>query len=135
MDAVAGGGKVACHYPGEQPGVSTNEMPVAVGRRLGSSSVVEMKSIVKTFGRGGARRTKTVALGGVDLHIGHGESVGIVGESGSGKTTLARVLIGLESAVSGTTSIARHDQLRPSNGSPRISPSSSSKTPVTVLIR
>ncbi len=113
MDTVPSGGQVACHYPGERPEVSMNEVAGPVGRHFGSSSVVEMKSIVKTFGRGGARRSKTVALDDVDLHIGHGESVGIVGESGSGKTTLARVLIGLESADSGTTSIARHDHLAP----------------------
>jgi len=36
-----------------------------------------------------------VALDGVDLHIGRGETLGIVGESGSGKTTLGRVVAGL----------------------------------------
>ncbi|MGN6219079.1 MAG: ATP-binding cassette domain-containing protein [Microbacterium sp.] len=38
-----------------------------------------------------------VALDGVDLHIGRGETLGIVGESGSGKTTLGRVVAGLTS--------------------------------------
>ncbi|MDF2507283.1 MAG: transporter ATP-binding protein [Microbacterium sp.] len=37
------------------------------------------------------------ALDGVDLHVGHGETLGIVGESGSGKTTLGRVIAELTS--------------------------------------
>ena len=78
-----------------------------------------MRSIMKTFGRTGGRRVKTVAIAGVDLTIHHGESVGIVGESGSGKTTLARVLIGLESADSGTTAIASDDAVAPVAKLPR----------------
>ncbi len=35
-----------------------------------------------------------LALSGVDLDVGRGQTIGIVGESGSGKSTLARVLAG-----------------------------------------
>jgi peptide/nickel transport system ATP-binding protein len=118
---VLGGGVVACHFPGELAAPTMSETPITVtiAKHATSSSVVEMTSIVKTFGRGGARREKTIAVGGVDLRIRHGESVGIVGESGSGKTTLARVLIGLESSDSGTTSIATGDHVAPIQRMPR----------------
>ena len=42
------------------------------------------------------------ALGGVDLEIVDGESVGLLGPSGSGKTTLLHVLGGLITPASGT---------------------------------
>jgi ABC-type glutathione transport system ATPase component len=42
------------------------------------------------------------ALVGVSLDVRAGDTVGIVGESGSGKSTLARILLGLDTATSGT---------------------------------
>jgi peptide/nickel transport system ATP-binding protein len=60
--------------------------------------LVEVRDARKLFHTG--RRT-VVALEGVSLEVGDGESVGLVGESGSGKTTLARILVGLESATEG----------------------------------
>ena len=41
-------------------------------------------------------------LRGVDLHVGHGETVGIVWPSGSGKTSLLMILAGLERATKGS---------------------------------
>jgi peptide/nickel transport system ATP-binding protein len=42
------------------------------------------------------------ALAGVSIGLRRGETLGIVGESGSGKTTLSRILLGLETADSGS---------------------------------
>ena len=57
--------------------------------------LVEVKALQKTF-RNGPR-----ALGGVDISVKAGTTLGIVGESGSGKTTLARIIAGLERADDG----------------------------------
>ena len=50
----------------------------------------------------GSRRSRHVAVDGVDLTIGPSTSLGIVGESGSGKSTLSRMLVGLDEPTSGT---------------------------------
>jgi peptide/nickel transport system ATP-binding protein len=57
--------------------------------------LIEVKALQKTF-RNGPR-----ALGGVDISVKAGSTLGIVGESGSGKTTLARIIAGLERADDG----------------------------------
>ena len=57
--------------------------------------LLEVKALQKTF-RNGPR-----ALGGVDIAVHAGTTLGIVGESGSGKTTLARIIAGLERADEG----------------------------------
>ncbi len=46
-----------------------------------------------------------VALDGIDLVVGRGESLGVVGESGSGKTTLARCIAGLHVPTAGSISL------------------------------
>jgi len=48
-------------------------------------------------------------LGGIDLDIASGCSVGLVGPSGSGKTSLLMVLAGLERASAGTVHVDGHD--------------------------
>jgi branched-chain amino acid transport system ATP-binding protein len=41
------------------------------------------------------------ALWSIDLHVAHGEVVGVLGRNGAGKTTLLRSITGLQSKVSG----------------------------------
>ncbi|WP_051640232.1 ABC transporter ATP-binding protein [Cellulomonas sp. URHE0023] len=48
----------------------------------------------------------TVALSGVDLTVGRGEFVSVVGPSGCGKSTLLRIASGLETASTGTVTLA-----------------------------
>jgi ABC-type glutathione transport system ATPase component len=61
--------------------------------------IFEARSLVKKFH---GRRGVVEALGGVDLTLRAGSSLGIVGESGAGKSTILNVLLGIERADSGT---------------------------------
>ncbi|MHB1128589.1 MAG: oligopeptide/dipeptide ABC transporter ATP-binding protein, partial [Ilumatobacteraceae bacterium] len=122
------GSQVACHFASEvQSGIASKspdweresvgespyiETPVELNKYSGSDTnpILRVTDLVKSF-RGKARtlssRTHVVALGGVDLILREGESVGVVGESGSGKTTLGRVIVGLETKDSGTVVFRR----------------------------
>ena len=125
LQPVDAGGLVSCHFPGEQPVAmidAGDAAPVTMQRGGDRPPLLEMRDTVKTFhrrGLGAARQSPVIAVGGVDLLIGEGESVGIVGESGSGKTTLARVLIGLERADSGTVAVSLDGSLVPAERLPR----------------
>lgn len=57
----------------------------------------------------GWRQKPVVALDGVGLEIGVGETLGVVGESGSGKSTLGRALVGLVRPTAGNVSFAGSD--------------------------
>jgi ABC-type glutathione transport system ATPase component len=70
---------------------------------LGDGSVtvlVEVQGLTVRFSA--SRGNSTLALDGVDLEVGEGETVGVVGESGSGKTTLGRALLGLQRREAGS---------------------------------
>ena len=72
------------------------------------------------------RHAATVALAGVSVRVGPGESVALVGESGSGKTTLLRTFNRMVEPDSGTVRVRGQDvaaadpiQLRRSIGQQR----------------
>jgi NitT/TauT family transport system ATP-binding protein len=57
-----------------------------------------VESVTKVFA---SRRTRTVALEGVDMHVDDGELVCLLGASGCGKSTLLSIIGGLEEATTG----------------------------------
>ena len=61
--------------------------------------VIEIRGLAKHFQV--SRHENLVAVGGVNLTIAEGETVGLVGESGSGKTTLGRVILRLTEPTAG----------------------------------
>jgi NitT/TauT family transport system ATP-binding protein len=52
-----------------------------------ADTVVSVRSVTKTFGRGGV-----TALQDIDLDVGRGEFISLIGPSGCGKSTLLRVM-------------------------------------------
>jgi ABC-2 type transport system ATP-binding protein len=69
------------------------------------NDVVEVKGLVKTFGR-------TRALDGLDLAVRPGEVHGFLGPNGSGKSTTIRELLGLMRAHAGTARLLGGDPWR-----------------------
>ena len=61
--------------------------------------MLELKNITKVYEAG---TTQVEALKGINIAFRENEFVAILGQSGCGKTTLLRILLGLESADSGT---------------------------------
>ena len=78
------------------------------------NELLRVTGIRKVFSRPAKRGgiDQVVALDGVSITVGAGESVGVVGESGSGKTTLGRLIVGLEDADEGEILLAGTDATR-----------------------
>lgn len=68
-----------------------------------SNTIVRVDNLHRTFVL--SRTAKVHALNGVSVSIERGSCLAVVGESGSGKSTLARIIVGLESADSGTVEL------------------------------
>jgi ABC-type glutathione transport system ATPase component len=66
-----------------------------------TAPAIVVDGLSKTFTTGRPKQTVT-ALDAVSLTVEAGTCLAVVGESGSGKTTLARIIVGLETADSGT---------------------------------
>lgn len=76
--------------------------------------LVEVKHLVKHFGRGGGLlRPKTIvrAVDDVSFSIEEGETFGLVGESGSGKSTTGRCMLRLVEPTSGEVRFRGEDVL------------------------
>jgi len=59
-----------------------------------SDRIIELRDVKKSYGQ-------VYALGGVDLHVGKAEVVGLVGDNGAGKSTLIKILAGAVRPSSG----------------------------------
>lgn len=69
-----------------------------------TNPMIVVDGLSKTFHAGRPKQTVT-ALDAVSLVVEAGSCLAVVGESGSGKTTLARIIVGLETADTGTVSV------------------------------
>jgi peptide/nickel transport system ATP-binding protein len=76
-----------------------------------STPLLQMRGITLDYPRGLGREAFR-ALEGVDLEVGHGETVGLVGESGSGKSSLGRIALGLQAPTAGSVHFDGEDVTR-----------------------
>ena len=88
-----------CHYPDRIAELSGNAALQTIAPAASSASILELRDVTKTYGRGSHAIT---AVSHVNLDLRVGETLGLVGESGSGKTTLARSILGLIRPDSGS---------------------------------
>ena len=75
--------------------------------------MIELAGVSKRYRIG---TVEVRALDGVDLRVGSGEFVVVLGPSGSGKTTLLNIVGALDSATSGSVSVAGRDITSASRG-------------------
>src|SRR5207249_794424 len=67
-------------------------------RLIQAEPVIEVKNLVKSYGR-------IEALRGVTLNINRGEIFGCLGQNGAGKTTMVKLLLGIIRATDGEASL------------------------------
>lgn len=72
-------------------------------RRQGTA--LRVSGLTKRFGR-------TKAIDGVDLHVAHGEVVGLLGANGAGKSTLVSTIVGLRTPDAGEIRLLDLDPVR-----------------------
>jgi ABC-2 type transport system ATP-binding protein len=88
------------------PGLSSSPgLPVSRSPSLSSRPVVEVRDLVRCFG-------KFTAVDHVSFEVRRGEIFGLLGPNGAGKTTTFRMLCGLLPATSGTLRVAGMDLRR-----------------------
>jgi oligopeptide/dipeptide ABC transporter ATP-binding protein len=73
-----------------------------------AEALLDTRALVKRFPVEGSRDV-VHAVGGVDLSVHAGETLGLVGESGCGKTTVGRLALRLLEPTSGTVAFAGRD--------------------------
>ncbi|MDF9875221.1 dipeptide ABC transporter ATP-binding protein [Cellulosimicrobium cellulans] len=85
-------------------------VPDGAGPDTAGAPVLTVRDLRKEFTlpRGAVHRT-LVAVDGVSLAVGRGETYALVGESGSGKSTTARLALRLERPTAGTVEFAGED--------------------------
>jgi peptide/nickel transport system ATP-binding protein len=84
---------------------ASEHVPERAAPQAGAGPLLEVSEVQRSYGlprvslfRAGGRK---VAVDGVSLTVGQGESVGLVGESGCGKSTLSRAILGLDAVQDG----------------------------------
>ena len=84
-----------------------------------SENILEVRGLLKYFESSGGvigRKRQTIkAVGGVDISVGIGETVGLVGESGCGKTTVGRTILKLYEPTAGSIIFQGQDITKFSN--------------------
>ena len=61
----------------------------------GDETILSVRGLKKTFGRGLLRKKGFQALRGIDLEVGRGQVFGLLGPNGAGKTTMVKILLDL----------------------------------------
>ncbi|MFC5929407.1 ATP-binding cassette domain-containing protein [Cryobacterium melibiosiphilum] len=77
-------------------------MSDTIASTLAPVPLLDVRGLTKNFHVPGRGNNVLCALDKIDLHVGHGETLGLVGESGCGKSTLARTLLMLEQPDEGS---------------------------------
>jgi putative ABC transport system ATP-binding protein len=86
---------------------------VSVNNNGRSSALIQVRSLNKTYRRGGE---PIQVLQGLNLDVDQGDFVAFMGPSGSGKTTLLNLLGGLDVPTAGTISVAGDEITHMSSG-------------------